>query len=101
LEKCLISDTVPLILKEDLKEFMVLVPKYEVIHLTLDYLAHDTELHELSAYIQSEEFPKIHALVEYIKEYKPVSANMCIFLKPESDREYICSVSTGVCVSLF
>jgi hypothetical protein len=50
LEKCLISDTVPLILKEDLKEFIVLVPTYEVIHLTLDYLAHDTELHELSAY---------------------------------------------------
>jgi hypothetical protein len=50
----------------------------------------------LSAYIQSEEFPKIHAIVEYIKEYKDVSAFMCMFLKLESDREYICSVSTGV-----
>jgi hypothetical protein len=96
LEKCLISDTVPHILKEDLKEFFVLFPTYEVIHLTLDYLAHDTELHGLSAYIQSEEFPKIHAIVEYIKEYKHVSAFMCIFLKPESDRKNICSVSTGV-----
>jgi len=80
---------------------MVLVPTYEVIHLTLDYLAHDTELHEISAYIQSEEFPKIHAIVQYIKEYKDVSAFMCMFLKPESDGEYICSVSTGVCISLF
>jgi len=101
LEKCLISDTVPYILKEDLKEFIVLVPTYEVIHVTLDYLANDTELHKLSAYIQSEEFPKIHAIVEYIKEYKDVSAFMCMFLKAESDREYICSVSTGVCISLF
>jgi len=99
--KCLISDTGTNIFKEDLEEFMVLVPTYKVIQIILDYLANDTELHELSAYIQSEEFPKIHTIVKYLKEYKDVSAFMCMFLKPESDREYICSVSTGVCISLF
>jgi hypothetical protein len=26
---------------------------------------------------------------------------MCMFLKPESDRENICSVSTGVWIALF
>jgi hypothetical protein len=71
--KCLISDTGTNIVKEDLEEFMVLVPTYKVIQIILDYLANDTELHQLSAYIQSKEFPKIHTIVEYLKEYKDVS----------------------------
>jgi len=46
--------------------------------------------------IQSEEFPKIHSVVERLKEYKEVSAFMCMFLKPQPDGENICSVKTGV-----
>jgi uncharacterized metal-binding protein len=80
---------------------MALVPTDKVIQITLDYLANDLELHEIFAYIQSEEFPKIHKIVEYLKEYKYVSAFMCMFLKQQSDTENICSVSTGVLISLF
>jgi len=50
------------------KEFMVLVPSDKVLEITLDYL------HEAFVYIQSEEFPKIHKIVEYVKKYKDVSA---------------------------
>jgi len=96
LEKCLISDTGTHTLQDDLKDFMALVPTDKVIQITLDYLANDPELHEIFAYIQSEEFPKIHKIVEYLKEYKYVSAFMCMFLKHQSDTENICSVSTGV-----
>jgi len=101
LQKCLISDTGTHILQDDLKEFLVLVPTDKVIQITLDYLDNDPELHEIFAYIQSEEFPLIHKIVEYLKEYKYVSAFMYMFLKHQSDRENICSVSTGVCISLF
>ena len=79
-----------------MKEILVLVPIEKVLSITLDYLATDPELHKAYAYIQSEEFPKIHKVVEYLKEYKDVSAFICMFLKPQSDRENICSVSTGV-----
>ena len=101
MQKCLISDTGTHILQDDLKEFLVLVPTDKVIQITLDYLDNDPELHEIFAYIQSEEFPLIHKIVEYLKEYKYVSAFMYMFLKHQSDRENICSVSTGVCISLF
>jgi hypothetical protein len=96
LEKCLISDTGTHSVHDDLKEFVALFPTNEVLHITLDYLATDPELHKIFAYFQSEEFPKIHAVVEYLKEYKHVSAFMCMLLKLQSDRENICSVSTGV-----
>ena len=75
---------------------MALVPTDKFLSVTLDYLANDPELHEAFAYIQSEEFPNIHQFVQYLKQYKDVSAFMCMFLKPQSDRENICSVSTGV-----
>jgi hypothetical protein len=94
LEKCLIPDTGTHSLRHDVKEFMALVPTDKVLEITLDYLANDPELHEAFVYIQSEEFPMIHTTVEYLKEYKDVSAFMCIFLKHQSDRENICSVTT-------
>jgi hypothetical protein len=47
---------------------MVLVPSDKVLEITLDYL------HEAFVYIQSEEFPQIHKIVEYVKKYKDVSA---------------------------
>jgi hypothetical protein len=96
LEKCLISVTETHSIRDDVKEFMAIFPTDKVIHITLDYLANDTRLHEIFAYIQSEEYPIIHKIVEYLKEYKYVSAFMCMFLKHQSDRENICSVSTGV-----
>jgi hypothetical protein len=101
LEKCLISDTGTHKLQDDLKEFMALFPTEKVLEITLDYLANDPELHEAFVYIQSEEFPKIHAIVEYLKKYKYVSAFICMFFKHQSDRENMCSVSTGVCIALF
>ena len=88
-------------LKDELKEFLELVPTEKVLEIVLDYLTYDEKVHELVVYIQSEEFPKIHTIVENLKEYKDVSAFMCMFLKTQSDREYICSVSTGVWISLF
>jgi hypothetical protein len=93
LEKCLISDTGTHSLKDDLKDFMALVPNDKVLEITLDYLVNDTELHEevreFVVYIQSEKFPKIHKIVEYLKEYEDVSAFMCMFLNPKSDSENI------------
>ena len=83
-------------LKDDLKEFLALVPADKVLEIALDYLANDKELREFVVYIQSEEFPTIHSFVERLKEYKDVSAFMCMFLMLQLDRENICSVSTGV-----
>jgi len=74
---------------------MALVPTDKVLEITLDYLANNPELHKAFVYIQSEEFTKIHTIVEYLKEYKDASSFMCMFLKHQSDRENICSVSTG------
>jgi hypothetical protein len=96
LEKFLISDSGTHSLQDDLKGFMALVPIDKVLEITLDYLTKDIELHKALAYIHSEEFPKIHTLVEHLKEYKDVSAFMCMFLKHQFDRENICPVSTGV-----
>jgi hypothetical protein len=46
-------------------------------------------------YLQSDEFYKILSTVESLKEFKDVSNFICMFLKPESDSENVCSVSTG------
>ena len=88
-------------LKDDLKEFMDLVPTNKVLEIALDYLTYDEEVHELVVYIQSEEFPKIHKIVEHLKEYKKVSTFMYVFPEPQSDRENICSVLTGAWIALF
>jgi len=80
---------------------MELVPTDKILEITLDYLAYDPEVKEFFVYIQSEEFPKIHTIVENLKEYKDVSTFMCVLLKHQSDGEYICSVSTGVWIALF
>ena len=101
MEKCLFSDTVTHSIRDDVKEFMEVFPTDKVIQITLDYLANDTELREIIAYFQSEEYPMIHKIVEYLKQYKYVSAFMCMFLKHQSDRENICSVSTGGWIALF
>ena len=101
MEKYLISDTGTRTIQEDVKEFMEIFPTDKVLKITLDYLANDPELQEAFVYIQSEEFPKIHKIVEYLKEYKYVSAFMCMFLKHQSDRKNICSISTGVWIAIF
>ena len=88
-------------LKDDLKEFLALVPTDKVLEIAMDYLANDPEVKEFVVYIQSEKFPPIHKVVEHLKEYKDVSAFMSIALKHQSDRENICSVSTGVWIALF
>ena len=75
---------------------MALVPTDKVLEIVLDYLANDEEVREFVAYIQSEKFPKVHTVVEHLKECKYVSTIMCMFLEVHSDRENICSVSTGV-----
>ena len=88
-------------LKDDLKEFMELVPTQQILEISLDYLAYDPQVRELVVYIQSEEFPKIHKIVEHLKEYKKVSTFMYVFPEPQSDRENICSVLTGAWIALF
>jgi hypothetical protein len=74
LSKCLISDTGIHRIQDDLKDFVALVPTEKVLEITLDYL------HKALVYIQSEEFPKIHKIVEYLKKYKDVSAFTSMFL---------------------
>ena len=101
LKKSLISHTETQTIQEDVKEFMTLFPTDKVLSITLDYVANDPELHKAIVYIQSEKFPMIHKTLEYLKEYKDVSAFMCMFLKPQSDTQDIRSVSTAVWISLF
>ena len=96
MEKRDISDTGIHRLHEELKKYMALVPTDKVLEITLDYLANDQEVREFLVYIQSEEFPPIHTIVERLKEYKDVSAFVCMFFEPQSDRENFCSVSTCV-----
>jgi len=72
------------------KEVIELVPTDKVLEIVLDYLYTDPEVRELLSYIHSEKFPKIHSTVQQLKEYKEVSAFMCMFLKPQSDRENVC-----------
>jgi hypothetical protein len=52
-----------------LKEFLTLLPTDKLLQVALDYLYHDQEVKEFIVYLQSEEFPKIHQFVEYLKEY--------------------------------
>jgi hypothetical protein len=75
---------------------MTYIPQHEAFEIVLDYLSNDKEVKEFVVYMQSEKFPKIHKIVEYLKENIYVSAFMCMFLKPQSDRETICSVSNVI-----
>ena len=77
-----------------MKDFMALNPTQKILEIILDYLYNDKEVQKFIAYVQSEEFPKIHTGVEYLKQYKNVSAFMYMNLKPEFDRKIICSFST-------
>jgi len=95
LEKCLISHTETNSLQDELKEYMALVPTDKALEITLDYLANDPQFQEAYGYVQSEQFPRIHRSVEYLKQYKDVSNFMCMFLKCQSVIGNICSVSTG------
>ena len=70
-------------LQDDLNDFMALFPTGKVLEITLDYLYNDKEVQEFVANMQSEEFPKIHKTVEYLKEYKNVSAFIYMNLKPQ------------------
>jgi len=58
----------------------------------VDYLANDPEVQEAVVYLQSPEFHTILTTVGDLQEYKDVSTLICVFLKPQSDREYVCSV---------
>ena len=102
MKKCHISDTGIHRLRDEAKKYMALFPTDKVVETidkiletVLDYLANDQEVRKFLVYIQSEEFPPIHTIVERLKEYKGVSTSMCMFLKPQSDGQNICSVSTG------
>jgi hypothetical protein len=96
LEKSDISDTGTHRVQDALNEFMEMVPTDMVLETVLEYLANDEEVREFVVYIQSEQFPKTHTIVDYFKEYKDVSSFMCMVLKPQSEREIIRPVSTGV-----
>ena len=95
LEKCLISHTETNSLQDELKEFMALAPTEKVLEISMDYLANDPQFQQAYGYVQSEKFPRIHRIVENLKQYKDVSNFMCMFFKCQSVRENICSVSTG------
>jgi hypothetical protein len=95
LEQCNISVTASRTLQDDLNDFMALNPTEKILEILLDYLYNDKEVQEYVAYVQSEEFPLIHAVVEYLKKYKDVSVFMYINLKSEYNRKIICSFSTG------
>lgn len=95
MEKCDISDTGTRNLQDDLDDFLALIPLDKVLEIVLDYLANDPEVQEAVIYIQSEEFHTIVTTVEALPEFKTVSARMCMFLKPQSDRQNVCSVSNG------
>jgi hypothetical protein len=94
LDKRDISDTGIQYLQEDITEYMALVRPHKFFEIAREYLAYDPEVKEFVAYMHSEKFPYIHKPVEYLKQYKLVSGFMCIFIKPQSDRENICSVLT-------
>ena len=74
-----------------MKDLIALVSTDKVLTIVLDSLYNDKEVQEFVAYMQSEEFPKIHKIVEYLKEYKDVSAFVYLNFKTKCDRE-ICSV---------
>jgi hypothetical protein len=76
-------------------------PTDQVLEIAMDYLANDEQVRQSVAYVQSEEFPKIHKTVEQLQGYKDVSAFICMFLKPQSNAAYMYSVSTGVLIPLF
>jgi hypothetical protein len=57
-------------LKHDVKEFMAHFPADKVLEIAMDYLANDEEVRQSVAYVQSEEFPKIHNIVEQLQGYK-------------------------------
>ena len=96
-----ISDTGIHRLRDELKKYMELVPTDKVLEIVLEYLANDQEVREFVVYIQSEQFPKIHTIVQRLKEYKEVSAFTCMFFKPKSYGENFTSVSIGVWIALF
>ena len=82
-------------LQDDLNDFLALVPVDKVLEIALDYLANDQEVQDAVVYLQSPEFQKILTTVEDLQEFKDVSTFIFIFLNPQSDRENVCSVSTG------
>ena len=92
LEKCVVFDTATRRPQDEQNDLMALFPTDKVLGIALDYLHNDEEVQEFIAYMQSEEFPKIHTTVEYLKQYKNVSAFVYMNLKPQFDRENICTV---------
>ena len=95
MEKRDLSDTANRRPQDEQNDLMALFPTDKVFGIALDYLHNDKKVQEFVAYMQSEEFPMIHAIVEYLQEYKDVSAFVYMNLQPQFDRENICLVSTG------
>jgi len=95
LEKSDIPDTGTRTLQDDLNDFVALIPVDKVLEIALDYLANDQEVQEFVTYLQSDEFHVIINTIEGLQEFRDVSTFICMFLKPQSDRENVCSVSTG------
>jgi hypothetical protein len=67
-------------LEDDLKELKSFFPTKEILVIALDYLHHDREVKELVEYIQSEEFPMIHSIIEHLKEYTESKVPVRLFL---------------------
>lgn len=65
----------PFGIKEDLDDFLALIPKDQVLNIVLDYLANDEEVQETFAYMQSEDFKQLLTEIESIPEYRNVSFN--------------------------
>jgi hypothetical protein len=70
LNKLDISDTGFTNFVNELKEFIPLDPTPKVFNILLEYLTNNPEFKDFIVYVQSEQFPKIHQFVEYLKKYK-------------------------------
>jgi len=68
---------------------MALVSTDKFLQSALEYLANYQEVRDFVVYIQSEEFPNFHTIIERLKEYIDVSTFICMSFKPQSDGKNI------------
>lgn len=59
-------------LKEDIDDFLNLLPRAEIAGIVLDYLANDAEVQGAYEFILSDEFKNLLYDIEGIKEYQEV-----------------------------
>lgn len=60
-------------LKEDLDDFVKLIPKTQILKILVDYLGNDPEVQEVMDYILSNDFKQLILDIEAISEYREVS----------------------------